>query len=218
MLTVVEVEWWTKCWVTVLFITLVSPRSQTMASLSTSTVLAPGAQGNSSSTRYLVRVSAELNKAEQPFICHVPDELTQHMTFFLRRVLPPGHVRALFRTRSGKTRTDFGETTRPVCTRFLGRPINPHKFRTSVATAMWERGDVDEGMMRGLASHMTHSSAIQSQYYAKQKRLKTGAALQSILMAGLRGGGEGRVGVVVEAVVGVEGEAEAVVVVAGEQV
>ena len=121
-----DAEWWTKCWVVLLFITLVSPRSQTMASLSTSTVLPPGAPGNSSSTQYLVRVSAELNKAEQPFICHVPVQLTPRMTFFLRRVLPAGHEGALFLTRSGKPRTDFGETTRPVCTLFIGRPINPH--------------------------------------------------------------------------------------------
>ena len=66
---------------------------------------------------------------------------------------------------------------------------------------MYERGDVDEGLMRGLADHMTHSSAIQKQYYAKQKRLKTGAALQRIIMQGLGavGGGSG-------AVVGQEGE------------
>ena len=183
-----DAEWWTKCWVVVLFITLISPRSQTMASLTTSTVLSPGAPGNSNPEQYLVRVSAELNKAEQAFICEVPKQLTAHMTFFLRRVLPPGHEGALFRTRSGKTRTDFGETTRPVCTKFLGRPINPHRVRTSVATAMWENPAVDEGLMRGLASHMTHSSAVQQQFYAKQKRLKTGAALQSILMAGLRWG------------------------------
>ena len=182
-----DAEWWTKCWVSLLFITLAAPRSQTMASLTTSSVLAPGAPGNVSSTQYLVKVSAELNKAEQAFICHVPEELTLHMTFFLRRVLPAGHEGALFRTRSGKTRTDFGEVTRPVCTKFLGRPVNPHKFRTSVATAMYERGDVDEGMMRGLADHMTHGSAVQRMYYAKQKRLKTGAALQRILMGGLVG-------------------------------
>ena len=155
----VDAEWWTKCWVVLLFITLVAPRSQTLASLTTSSVLAPGAAGNASSTQYLVRVSAELNKAEQAFICHVPEELTPHMAFYLRRVLPQGHEGALFRTRSGKTRTDFGEMTRPVCTKFVGRPINPHKFRTSVATAMYERPDVDEGMMRGLADHMTHGSA-----------------------------------------------------------
>ena len=194
-----DAEWWTKCWVVLLFITLVAPRSQTMASLTTSTVLAPGAPGNASSTQYLVRVSAELNKAEQAFICQVPEQLTPHMAFFLGRVLPRGHEGALFRTRSGKTRTDFGEITRPVCTKFVGRPINPHKFRTSVATAMYERGDVDEGLMRGLADLMTHGTAIQKQYYVRQKRLKTGAALQRMLMEGVvgeeSGGGAAELGV-----------------------
>ena len=195
-----EAEWWTRCFVVMLFITLISPRSQTMASLSTSTLLAPGTPGNSSATQYLVRVSAEVNKAGQAFICHVPEVLTLHVTFYLRRVLPAGHQGALFRTRSGETRTDYGDTVGPVCARYLGRSIRPHKFRTSVATAMYGRADVDEGLLRGLADHVGHSTAIQRGYYAKQKRLKTGAALQRILLAGLGGGVGAEVGG--EAVVG----------------
>ena len=53
---------------------------------------------------------------------------------------------------------------------------------------MYGRADVDEGLLRGLADHVGHSTAIQRGFYAKQKRLKTGAALQRILLAGLGGG------------------------------
>jgi hypothetical protein len=39
--------------------------------------------------------------------------------------------------------------------------------------------------MRGLADCMTHSSEVQKAFYVRQKRLKTGAALQRIIMEGV---------------------------------
>jgi integrase len=182
-----EAERWQKFFITLLFLTLVAPRSQTLASLSTETLLAPGAPGNDSDDQYLVRISAEANKAGQPVYLHVPKELTGRMKVMLTRVLPKDYKGSLFLLRNGKPRTDFTDITRPVTTMFLGRPINPHRFRTAVATAMYERGDVDEGLMRGLADVMTHSSEVQKAFYVRQKRLKTGAALQRIIMAGLGG-------------------------------
>ena len=180
-----EAERWQKFFINILFLTVIGPRSETMAAWSTKTVLSPGAPGNRSDTQFLVRISAEENKAGQPVFIHIPELLTRRMNVLFTRVLPKDYEGRLFLTRSGKSRTDFTDITRPVCTMFLGRPINPHKFRTSLATALYERSDVDEALMRGAADHMTHSTQVQRSFYARQKRLKTGAALQRIIMEGV---------------------------------
>jgi hypothetical protein len=180
-----DAERWQKFFINILFLTVIGPRSETMAAWSTKTVLPPSAVGNNSDTQYLVRISAEENKAGQPVYLHIPELLTRRMKVLFIRVLPKDYEGALFLTRSGKARTDFTDTTRPVCTMFLGRPINPHKFRTSLATALYERSDVDDALLRGAADHMTHSTQVQRAFYARQKRLKTGAALQRIIMEGV---------------------------------
>ena len=46
--------------------------------------------------------------------------------------------------------------------------------------------------MRGAADHMTHSTQVQRSFYARQKRLKTGAALQRIIMEGVVDASSGR--------------------------
>ena len=124
-------------------------------------------------------------KTGQPVLLDVPAPLTARMDVLFTRVLKAGHQGALFLTRSGAVRTDYTEFTGPTTTQFLGRPINPHKFRTSVVTAVYGRADVDAALMRGAADIMTHTPAVQQQFYVKQKRLKNGAALQRILSEGV---------------------------------
>ena len=50
-----EAERWQKCFVTVLFVVLIARRSQTIAALSTETIIPPGEAGNASTTQCLVR-------------------------------------------------------------------------------------------------------------------------------------------------------------------
>ena len=97
-------------------------------------------------TQYLVRVSAEVNKAGQAFICHVPEVLTLHVTFYLRRVLPAGHQGALFRTRSGRDEDGLrGYGGSGVCS--LPGEINPP---AQVPNPRWPRRCTAERMlMRG---------------------------------------------------------------------
>ena len=185
-----EGELWTKYLISLLFVVLIAPRSQTMAALSTETVLPPGAKDNPSATQYMVRISAEVNKAGQPVLLHMPSLLTPRMKVLFERVLPKGHSGALFmkRGRGGNppsVRTDFGDITSFVTKELLGRRVNPHKFRHSVSSALSERADVDEAMMRGAAQVMTHSSDVQRMYYVHQKRLKVSGELQARLMEGL---------------------------------
>ena len=185
-----DAERWQKYLVSMLFVCLVAPRSQTITAMTTDTVLAPGAPGNPSATQYYVRISATLNKAGQPVILHIPELLTPRMNVLFERVLPKGHTGALFlkRGRGGRpstARTEFGDITAFATTHLLGRSINPHLFRHSVATFLSERADVDDALLRGAAQVMTHSSEVQSRHYVRQKRLKVGGDLQSRLMEGV---------------------------------
>ncbi len=180
-----EAERWQKCFATVLFVVLIAQRSQTIAALSTETILEPGAAGNESTTQYLVRISASENKAGQPVLLHIPELLTPRMHVLFARVLFEGHKGPIFVMRNGRGRTDFTEMTRPMTTLFLGRGINPHAFRHAMTTSMYERPDVDEALLRGLADVMTHTSEVQKKFYVRQKRLKTSAALQAMVMEGL---------------------------------
>ena len=185
-----DAERWQKYFVSTLFIALVAPRSQTVAAMTTESVLPPGVGYNPSSTQYYVRISAEENKARQPVALLVPDLLTSRMDVLFQRVLPKGHKGPLFmrRSRSGKAaqgRTEFGDLTGWATQQLLGRRINPHLFRHSVATALSERTDVDQALLRGAAQVMTHSSEVQQAYYVRQKRLKVTGDLQGRLLEGV---------------------------------
>ena len=183
-------ERWQKYLITMLLVVLVAPRSQTISAMSTETVLPPGAPSNPSATQWFIRISATQNKAGQPVMLLIPDLLTPRMTVLFQRVLPKGHTGALFLKRSRKgtaptARTEFGDITAFATSQLLGRSINPHLFRHSVATALSERADVDEALMRGAAQVMTHSSEVQSRHYVQQKRLKVSGELQGRLMEGV---------------------------------
>lgn len=178
-------ESWQRCFISLLFLDLIGPRSQTMSSLSTDTVLRPNAPNNTSAGLWQVRIPAEKSKSGQPVLMDVPALLSPRFEILFDRVLPPDWTGPLFVTRNGKVRTDFTDMTRPTTTIFLGRPINPHRFRTSISTMFNQRQDVAHGLMRGLADHMSHTSEVQQRFYVRAKRLKTGAALQRIIMEGV---------------------------------
>ena len=141
-----DAERWQKFFINILFLTVIGPRSETMASWSTKTVLSPGAPGNRSDTQYLVRISAEENKAGQPVFIHVPELLTRRMIVLFTRVLPKDYEGPLFLTRSGRARTDFTDITRPVCTMFLGRPHQPAQIQNEPGDGVVRKAGCGRGL------------------------------------------------------------------------
>jgi hypothetical protein len=98
---------WQRCFITLLFLDLIGPRSQTMASLSTDTLLRPNAPNNTSAGLWQVRIPAEKSKSGQPVLMDVPALLSPRLDVLFNRVLPPDWTGPLFIMRNGKVRTDF---------------------------------------------------------------------------------------------------------------
>lgn len=171
---------YTDFFVTACMIMLFAPRQQTMRQLSTDTLFAPRSPGNSEDC-YVVKISAEFSKIGQPVVLRFPDELVDHLVFYLKFVLGVNYRGPLFLQRGGKRRENFSIVTKAVTEELLGRGINAHSFRHSVATSLHRNESVTDEQLRGLATTMNHSSRVQNSHYVFQDRLQSQARLHQQL-------------------------------------
>jgi integrase len=172
--------------ITALLITSVAQRQQVLRDLTKDTLQVPRSPGNSEDV-YVIKHSAVLSKSRTPGLIPLPTELTEPLSFYLAKVLRPGHTGPIFVQKNRKPITDFSIATRSVCKEFIGRPINAHSLRHTMATAFHDREDVSDSTMRNLAEVMNHTPEVQKSHYIFQQRKKSVRKLQDIIMEGVRG-------------------------------
>jgi integrase len=174
-----DIKWYTSCLVTAMLLLGLAPRQQVLQVLTPSRLLPPRTGLNESDTQYEVRVSAHDSKDGNPVLVYLHEDLTPHLNWYLRTVLPPGHQGPIFRQRGNEPREDFTPLTTAVTSAMIGKRITCHAFRSSIATAF---GDAPEEMRRNLARAMNHSFEVHEKVYTRQnKRMKTQSAIQEYL-------------------------------------
>lgn len=177
--------------ITACFVLLLAPRQQVFRQLTMDTLFRP----STSNANYVIKMTAEQSKVGQPILLRVPDVLTSKFDFYLDRVLPiltaleapamtneARQSQPVFVQRGGNARQDFSCITRAVTKQFIGRAINAHRFRHSMATTFYSHQNSSETLMRRLAETMNHDSQTQAQYYVHQQRLDAQEQLQSMLI------------------------------------
>jgi integrase len=173
--------------ITALLITSVAQRQQVLRDLTKDTLQPPRSPGNDDDV-YVIKHSAVLSKSRTPGLIPLPPELTEPLSFYLSNVLRPGHTGPIFVQKNGKRITDFSIATRSVCKEFIGRPINAHSLRHTMASAFHDRDDVTDSTMRCLAEVMNHTPEVQRSHYIFQERKKSVRKLQDMVMQGVRAG------------------------------
>jgi integrase len=176
--------------ITALLITSVAQRQQVLRDLTKDTLQPPRSPGNDDDV-YIIKHSAVLSKSRTPGLIPLPAELTEPLSFYLTNILRPSHTGAIFVQKNGKPITDFSIATRSVCKEFIGRPINAHSLRHTMASAFHDRDDVTDSTMRSLAEVMNHTPEVQRSHYIFQERKKSVRKLQDMVMEGVRGGASG---------------------------
>ena len=173
--------------ITALLITSVAQRQQVLRDLTKYSLQPPRSPGNNDDV-YVIKHSAVLSKSRTPGLIPLPAELTEPLSFYLANILRPGHTGPIFVQKNGKPITDFSIATRSVCKEFIGRPINAHSLRHTMATAFHDRDDVTDSTMRSLAEVMNHTPEVQRSHYIFQERKKSVRKLQDMVMEGVREG------------------------------
>ena len=177
--------------ITACFVLLLAPRQQVFRQLTMDTLVRP----SPANPNYVIKMTADQSKVGQPILLRVPDVLTNKFDFYLDRVLPmlvaieepattneAKRSQPVFVQRGGNARQDFSCITRAVTKQLIGRAINAHRFRHSMATHFYSHRNSSESLMRRLAETMNHDSQTQTQYYVHQQRLKAQEQLQSMLI------------------------------------
>jgi hypothetical protein len=158
---------------------LLAPRSQTLRELSTDTLVAPASPGDP----YIVRISAEHSKVDQPVLLVVPTAVTPQLEFYLKNVLGwPSYKGPLFLQRGGAPRKDYTAVVKIVTEELLGKAVTAHPLRGAVATTFHEHQESSDTMMRSLAQSMNHSTAVQQSHYVYQNRIKAQHGLHRVLL------------------------------------
>ena len=173
----------TECFITVCFALLLAPRQQVFREMTLDTLERPQ---QSTSSNYIVRISAERTKVGHPVLLRVPDVLTAKFDFYLSHILPAGHTGHVFLQRGGQPRQDFSSATRAVTKQLIGRAVNAHQFRHCITTLFHGRKDASDMMMRQLAETMNHDTQTQMQFYVHQHRLEAQERMQTMLMEQVR--------------------------------
>lgn len=153
---------------------LAAYRSQTYAHLQLGKTLMRLADGV-----YQVRYTGlEHSKGHQPLISNLPKSLTPLLDYYWHTVrvrlvagmLRPEDEDPMYlipsRTSVSVPRTDFSRLTQRVTLQLIGKPINPHRFRTSMVTNV-ARSGADDVSLRNLAMNMQHTPETQQRYYAR---------------------------------------------------
>jgi hypothetical protein len=167
-----------------------APRSQVMRQLQIGTTLVKQADG-----RYWVRMLAEMSKNGKPTMFALPEQLTPAYDSYLAVVRPRllagtrvavTHDYVFFKRNGVAPRPDFGSSTAFVTQQLIGRPINPHAFRSAVITTFYETG-ATQVEMDTLANIMAHDPSTARQFYYKpvlsQAALQTSQRMVQQLLA-----------------------------------
>jgi hypothetical protein len=176
-----EVNWYTACLICALLLMGMAPRQQVLQVLTPSRLLPPKTGPNVSETMYEIRVSAHDSKDGRPVLVFLHEDLTPHLDWYIRTVLPPGHQGQLFRQRGDAARADFTPVTKAVTKVIIGREITCHAFRHSIATAF---GGAPDDIRRNAARTMNHSFDVHENVYTQRnKRMRDQSELQQFMWA-----------------------------------
>lgn len=163
-----------------------APRSQVLRQLRVGSSFVKEADG-----RYWVRMLADQNKNGRPTVFALPKELTEPFDHYLAAIRP-GLLRAhgqehdyvFCKKNDSAPRADFTELTATATQQLLGRPVNPHAFRSAVITAFYQAG-ATQSDMDVLASLMAHDSATARQYYFKPQMAKAAVETNDRMLGAL---------------------------------
>jgi hypothetical protein len=173
-----------------------APRSQVLRELKIGSSFVKKADG-----RYWVQMLAELNKNGKPTLFPLPMELTRPYDYYLESVRPRllGDIRHdyVFCKQNGTApRADFGSLTALSTQQLLGRPVNPHAFRSAVVTTYYSRAHATNSDMLTLASIMAHEPATARNYYFRPQMAQAGLSTSDRLCQALQIVGDASKGVV----------------------
>ena len=180
-LTNAEKGWYINCLVTLMLCLGFAMRSQVLERLTPSTLLPPSTGANEYPTQYQVRMSAHISKDGKAVLIVLPAELTGHISWYLRTLVPAGYTKSIFLQRGEQPRTNFTFTkgTKLVTKAMIGKAVTCHSFRHSTATVFSE---FPEAERRDLARNMNHNFDTHNSTYTHRKRLKTQPRFQGYLL------------------------------------
>ena len=163
-----------------------APRSQVLKQLRIGSSFAKEADGC-----YKVNMLAELNKNGKPTSFVLPKELSEPFDFYLATLRPrllreqgQEHDYVFFKRNGTAPRADFSDLTTVATQQLIGRPVNPHAFRSAVITTFYETG-ATQSQMDVLASLMSHSSETARSYYFKPQMAKAAVETNNRMLQAL---------------------------------
>ena len=178
-LTKDEQKWYINCLITLMLCLGLAPRHQVLVSLTPSTLLPPLTGANDSSTQYLIRMSAHQSKISEPVVLLLPAELTGHLRWYQRTLVPSGYTESIFLQRGQQPRQNFSDGTKDVTQVLIGKPVTCHSFRGTVATIFSEHPDVGR---RALARIQNHSFSTHDTDYTRHQNIRHQARFQGYLL------------------------------------
>lgn len=150
-----------------------APRSQVLKQLRIGSSFVKESDGC-----YKVNMLAKSNKNGKPTSFALPKVLTESFDYYLSSLRPrllreqgQEHDFVFFKRNGTAPRVDFSDLTSMVTQQLIGRPVNPHAFRSAVITTFYETG-ATQSQMDVLASLMSHSSDTARAYYFKPQMVK----------------------------------------------
>ena len=163
-----------------------APRSQVLKQLQLGSTFSKEADG-----RYWVKMAAEQSKNGKPTVFALPTELTEHIDYYLQNLRPQllqskgqTHDYVFFKRNGTAPRADFSDLTTVATQQLIGRPVNPHAFRSAVITSFYASG-ATQSEMNVLASIMAHDPATARNYYFKpqmsQAAIETSERMKTLL-------------------------------------
>lgn len=146
-----------------------APRSQVLRQLRIGSTFVKEADG-----KYWVRLLADMCKNGKPTLFAVPELLTPAVEYYINYVRPcmvarlgnvaQDHDYLFCKTNGTAPRTDFSTCTNLVTMQLIGRPINPHAFRSAVITTFYGT-NASQADMDTLATIMSHDATTARNYY-----------------------------------------------------
>jgi integrase len=162
-------------------LSLIAPRTQVLRQLHIGSSLVKEEDG-----RYWVKILADLSKNGKPTLFSIPDQLTKSFDFYINLIRPriiknavsnsnklkknkfTDHNYLFFNSNGLTPRSEFCTYTTIVTQQLIGRPVNPHAFRSAVIQAFYESG-ATQNDMDVLARIMSHSSNTAKDFYYRPK-------------------------------------------------
>ena len=162
-----------------LFVMLGGVRPESLAGMTTQSMVAPQT-GDNRTSQYEFRLRSAQVKHQKAQVMVVPTELTAALEFYLQRLLPQGYKGPLWMTRNGDPRSEFTDVVNRVAGPLLGRKVSPYDLRRSLATQFARYGTTEE--RRQLAEIQGHSLLTQEQYYIAKEVRESQRSIQQKLM------------------------------------